>query len=833
MVERSDRAGIAPRRPGRHAGGPGDQRPWGTGDESLSSGDAVVDAIQDRILWLAARMIHEANAGRPKKDGIKVGGHQASSASVVSILTALYLRWLRPDDLVSIKPHASPAYHALRYLLGDLDRTYLTTLRAFGGLQSYPSRTKDPDRVDFSTGSVGLGAVAPLFASLADRYLRLHFREMAERAPERRFVAVVGDAELDEGNIWEAAIEDALRGLGNVTLVVDLNRQSLDRVVPGIRIRGLEGMFAAAGWQVLEAKYGRRLRALFAHPNGEVLRQRIDAMTNEEYQVLIRKDGTETRARLLDGVAAPDRDCLARSIADVPDDVLPGILADLGGHDVDEIVSALDAADGDPSRPSVIFAYTIKGWGLPFAGDTLNHSAHLSTEQIETLKRTLGGDPLDDWAAFPADSPEGRLCAERGRYLRDSTVHESSSDASAHLDAPVELEVRIAPRMSTQQAFGDALTALAKVPSMASRLVTASPDVSVSTSLGGWINRVGVFAPQEAVVVDDTSRPLTWSPKPAGQHIELGISEMNLFLWLSQFGLTAELFGEPLVPIGTVYDPFICRGLDALVYALYVRSRFILAATPSGITLAPEGGAHQSTITPSIGIELPELRAYEPAFAQEAVWCLIEGIKGCLNRADGFATYLRLSTRPVDQSLVEPVRSRLGDEEWRRQALAGGYRLLEPRELDVRLPVDAPAVTVVASGAVVSEAVEAVRFLVKEEVAASLVVVTSADRLSAEVHARRLNAVRDRTSGRLDHLATLLPPASRRAPIVTVLDGASHALSFIGAVYGAPVVPLGVDSFGQSGTIADLYGHAGIDAEHIIEGALYALELGGAVGRGQ
>lgn len=792
--------------------------------------DAVLDMIQNRILWLAVRMVHEAHVVRPNHDGVKVGGHQASSASVVSILTALYMRWLHPDDLVSIKPHASPAYHAVRYLLGDLDRSYLSTLRAFGGLQSYPSRTKDPDRVDFSTGSVGLGAVAPLFAALADRYLRLHFREAAERWPERRFVALVGDAELDEGNVWEAAIEDALRGLGNVTIVVDLNRQSLDRVVPGIRIRGLEGMFAAAGWQVLEAKYGRRLQALFARPDGDVLRRRIDDMANEEYQVLIRKGGGEARLRLLEGASEADRDTLARSVANVPDEVLPAILADLGGHDIDEIVRALDAADHDPSRPAVVFAYTIKGWRLPFAGDALNHSAHLSAEQVEALGRILGAHADDPWAAFPPDSPEGRLCAERGIYLRGPAVDGSRREAGVQVEAPTALELRIAPRTSTQQAFGDALSALARIPSVAPRLVTASPDVSVSTSLGGWINRVGVFAPQEAAVVDDTPRPLTWAPKPVGQHVELGISEMNLFLWLSQFGLTAELFGEPLVPIGTVYDPFICRGLDALIYALYVRSRFILAATPSGISLAPEGGAHQSTITPSIGIELPELRAYEPAFAQEAAWCLLEGIRGCLDRVHGFGTYLRLSTRPVDQSLAEPVRGRLGDEEWRRQVVAGGYRLLEPRELDPQLPVHAPAVTVVAMGAVVSEAVEAVRFLVKEEVAASLVVVTSAERLSAELHGRRLNAIRDRAPGRLDHLATLLPPARRRAPIVTVLDGASHALAFIGAAYGAPVVPLGVDLFGQSGTVADLYAHAGIDVEHIIEGALHALEIGNGGG---
>jgi pyruvate dehydrogenase E1 component len=782
----------------------------------------VLETIQLRVLWLAVRMIHEANLVRANPDGLKVGGHQASSASMISILTALYLRWLRPDDLVAVKPHSSPVYHAIRYLMGDLDRDWLTTLRAFGGLQSYPSRTKDPDGVQFSTGSVGLGAVAPMFAALADEYLRLHFATEAQRWPDRRFVATVGDAELDEGNVWEAVLEDPLQGLGNVTLLVDLNRQSLDRVVPGIRIRRLEAMFSAAGWQVLEAKYGSRLSRAFEGPGGGALRQRIDDMSNEEYQGLIRLPGTAARERLLAGAPPDERDDLVRSLGATPDDELPALLADLGGHDVASIVRVLDAADADRTRPSAVFAYTVKGWRLPFAGDPLNHSAMLTAEQLEALAPTLGADPDDPWAAFPADTPAGRLCAERGLALRQGTVFRNSAVTPS---VPDDLDVRVPARTSTQQMVGDSLAALARLPETAARIVTASPDVSVSTNLGGWINRVGVYAAAETAPVDEAPRLLRWQPAPTGQHIELGISEMNLFMWLSQFGLTEELFGEPLVPIGTVYDPFIARGLDALVHALYIGSRFILLATPSGFTLAPEGGAHQSTITPSIGIELPGLRAWEPAFAQEATWCLLEGIRGCLDRSGGFSTYLRLTTRSVDQSLSEPVRMRLGAGEWRRQVVAGGYRLLEPDELAPELPADAPRVIVAAMGAVVPEAVEAVRFLVREEVAASLVVITSPERLSAELHDRRLAAIRDGGRERPSHLETLVPEPDRHAPMVTVLDGASHTLSFLGAAFGAPVVPLGADRFGQSGRIADLYAYAGIDTAHIVEAALVAIEL--------
>ncbi|HEU5089054.1 MAG TPA: 1-deoxy-D-xylulose-5-phosphate synthase N-terminal domain-containing protein, partial [Roseiflexaceae bacterium] len=173
---------------------------------------AVLESIQRRVLWLATAMIHHANNVRPNDDGSKVGGHQASSASMITILTALYFHFLQPGDRVAVKPHASPAFHAIQYLLGQLPRHYLTELRSYGGLQSYPSRTKDPDQVDFSTGSVGLGAVAPAFAALAHRYAKAHFGSVTSR----RFFALIGDAELDEGNVWEAILDEALENLDNL-----------------------------------------------------------------------------------------------------------------------------------------------------------------------------------------------------------------------------------------------------------------------------------------------------------------------------------------------------------------------------------------------------------------------------------------------------------------------------------------------------------------------------------------------------------------------------------------------------------------------------------------
>src|SRR5437870_5020517 len=786
----------------------------------------TLERVQQRVLWLATRMVHEANHIRPSADHTKVGGHQASSASVVSIVTALYFGgWLRAGDRVSIKPHASPVFHAVQYLLGNLDRRYLTTLRDFGGLQAYPSRTKDPDPVDFSTGSVGLGAAAPLFAALADRYAATHFRP-DQGHPTRRFIALVGDAELDEGNVWEAISDETIRGtrLGNVQWIVDLNRQSLDRVIPGIKVQEMEALFRGIGWQVLEAKYGRRLQAAFDTSGGQALRRRIDDMPNEEYQDLVRTPGALARERLLEDAPAADRDALGTVLSPVTDENLPGLLGDLGGHDLAELLKAFRATDDSGGRPTVLFAYTMKGWGLPFAGDPLNHSALLSPEQIDALRARLCIPAEDDWACFTADSAEGRLCRQTAArlYPRGPRPPVDAPPVRAS-DVPDSLPSRTLTSISTQEVFGNALVELARLGGpLAERIVTASPDVTISTNLGGWVNRTGVWAenPWQAPATA-VPRLLRWEPGPSGQHIELGISEMNLFMLLGQLGLSHELNGELLLPVGTVYDPFVCRGLDALIYSVYSGSKFVFAGTPAGVTLSPEGGAHQSAITPSIGLELPNLRLFEPCFARETEWALLEGLRRCLDRENGVSTYLRLSTRAIDQAPFSRALERLGEAELRRQVLNGGYRLLEP---DPTLQ-DAPKVVLAASGPILPEVLTAAAELMEEGIATTVLNITSADQLYAEWQSSRLQAIRSSSlPDSVGHLQSdLLEPEERSAPLVTILDGASHALAFLGSVFGQPTVPLGMDRFGQSGGRDALYQYAGIDAGHIVNAALVAL----------
>ena len=764
---------------------------------------AVLDNIQRRLLWLATRIVDVAN----RREGleIKVGGHQASSASMVSVMTALWFAHIDGADKVAIKPHASPVYHAIKYLTGELDRSYLTTLRQRGGLQAYPSRTKDPDVADFSTGSVGLGAVAPLFSALVRRYADAHF----DPSPPARFIATVGDAELDEGNVWEAIAEPATHGLGNFTMVVDLNRQSLDRVIPDIAATRLQSFFSHAGWHVVEAKYGERLRGLFAEPGGDALRTHIDAMPNEAYQALFTYRGPERRKKFLDGADAAVR----RLVKGFDDDELFARLSDLGGHDLGQLIECFRACDAETDRPSVVFAYTIKGWGLPMAGDPLNHAVLLTSEQIDALRAEMGLTEADEWDRFDPDSPEGRLCDSVGSDINNPPARPRPRLRLPAAAGPATLRGKV----STQEAFGRTLTRLADVPEVGRRLVTTAPDVSISTNLGGWVNKVGVYSHDQRDDHGGSERLLRWAPSPEGQHIELGLSEMNMFMLLGQLGLAHDHHDRHLLPVGTVYDPFVLRGLDALIYALYNDARFVVAGTPSGITLAPEGGAHQSTITAGVGAELPGLTYLEPAYATEVDWLLCDALEG-LGRPGGESAYLRLSTRPLDQAPFAAALERLGIDELRRQVLTGGYRLRP-------VPVgDRPGVTIVTTGAMAPEALAAADALGDEGVDAAVVHLTSPDLVYRSWQGTyRAAAAAATVVRRPSRLHQLIPPEERHRPVVSVHDASSHALAWLGAAVGARHVPLGVDRFGESGTIADLHAIAGISTGDIVNAALIAI----------
>lgn len=762
----------------------------------------TLTALARKALWLSSWTIHHANHVRANADGLKVGGHQASSASLATIMSALYFHVLKPEDRVAVKPHASPVFHAIQYLFGRQSREKLENFRGFKGAQSYPSRTKDVDDVDFSTGSVGLGVAQTLFASLVQDYVKAH-GWMKDRR-EGRMVALVGDAEMDEGNIFEALAEGWKHGLRNTWWVVDYNRQSLDAVVREGLWEKFETVFRNFGWDVVIVKYGRLMREAFAEAGGEALKRWIDNCPNALYAALCFQGGAAFRKHLHDEIG--DQGPITKLIDKRSDEELLALMSNLGGHDMASMLDAFESIDHD--RPVCFIAYTIKGVGLPFQGHKDNHAGLMTVAQMEKYRDSQNIRPGHEWDKYEglAQSP-----AELDAFLTRVPFNQDGRRLTAPvIEVPSQLAFKPAPQMSTQQGFGLVLNEIARGDSeLAKRIVTTSPDVTVSTNLGPWVNRRGLFARAEKADLFRSEKiPSTfnWDFSPTGQHLELGIAEMNLFIMLSALGLSHQINGERLLPVGTLYDPFIERGLDALNYACYQDARFMVAATPSGITLAPEGGAHQSIATPLIGMAQDGLASFEPAFVDELAVIMGWGFNHMQrDPGEGGSVYLRLSTRSIEQA------QRIMTPELAQGITDGAYWLRKPGP-------NAEAV-IAYTGAVAPEAIEATGFIGESRRDIGLLAITSADRLHAGwTAARKLR--RDRRGVQhLSHIEKMLAPLPRDCGIVTVIDGHPAALGWLGSVRGHRVEALGVEQFGQTGTIADLYRHHGIDANAIIDAA--------------
>lgn len=758
----------------------------------------MLEELEKKILWLSSWTIHNANHIRENHDGLKVGGHQSSCASSATLLTALYMHTLRPEDRVAVKPHASPVYHAIQYLLGRQTRDKLENFRALGGAQSYPSRTKDTDDVDFSTGSVGLGVGATLFGAMVRDYVRLH--QLGDARPNNRLVALMGDAELDEGNVFEALLEGWKHDVRNLWWVIDYNRQSLDGVVHDYLFQRIADFFSSVGWKVVEIKYGKLLEAAFAKPGGDQLQTWIDNCPNQLYSALTFQGGAAWRAHLSEDLG--DVKGIQTLLEEHDDEALHRLMTNLGGHDMAATLEAF-ASVGDDDTPHCFIAYTIKGFNTPLAGHKDNHSGLMNPDQMAAFKESHDIRDGHEW-----DFAEGLGVDEDAmRAFLNDVPFAGRPDPAPVPVVPVQtLPVPEGARMSSQEAFGHILNDLGRGDSeLARHIVTTTPDVTVTTNMAGWVNQRGLFRHQEMADVfreEQVPSAFKWAMSPSGQHIELGIAENNLFLLLAALGLSDKLFGARLLPVGALYDPFISRGLDSLNYACYQDSRFMLAATPSGITLAPEGGAHQSINSPLIGMSQPGLTSYEPAYADELAHIMGWGF-GHMQADNGGSVYLRLSTRVIDQ----PQRdfASVADD-----VIAGAYWLREP--------APGAELAIVYTGVVAPEAIEAHDALLEDIPGAGLLAVTSADRLYADWQA----TTRAHAQGPdvpPSHIENLLSRLAPDAGLVSVLDGHPMTLSWLGGVANHDIAALGVESFGQSGNLQDLYRTHRIDADAILDGA--------------
>jgi pyruvate dehydrogenase E1 component len=776
-------------------------------------------SIEQRVLWLSHWMIHNANHLRPKVDGIKVGGHQASSASMVSIMTALYFSALRPEDRVAVKPHASPIFHAIQYLMGNQTREKMENFRGYGGVQSYPSRTKDIDDVDFSTGSVGLGVAITSFASLVQDYIQA--KDWGKDIQLGRMVALVGDAELDEGNIYECLQEGWKNDLRNTWWIIDYNRQSLDGIVREGLFKRVEQIFDAFGWDVVRVKYGYLQRTAFEEKGGDRLRQWIDDCPNQLYAALTFMGGAVWRKRLMDDLG--DQGDVSDLLDRRSDRELADLMENLGGNCVTTMAETFASIDHD--RPVCFLAYTIKGWGTPIAGHKDNHGGLMNKAQMEEWQKHMGVPHGQEWEKFATIADPGALQAFLDTVPFFATGRRRFSD---HVVAVPAIEMSSEREISTQTGFGKILDDISKTDTeLAERIVTTSPDVTGTTSLGPWVNRRKLFARTEQAdtfIAENIPSTAKWEFTPKGQHIELGIAEMNLFLLLGAAGLSHSLFGKRLLPIGTVYDPFVARGLDALNYACYQDARFMIVGTPSGVTLAPEGGAHQSIGSPLIGMSQDGIAAFEPAFVDELAvimkWAFEymqkdgEGDpdeRTWLRDETGGSVYLRLTTNPIEQT------GKRADDDFLRGTIDGAYWL--------RKPGPNCELVIAYQGVVAPEAIAAAGRLAESRRDIGVLAVTSADRLNAGWTAAQRDRGRGnrKASSHAEKLFSGLPP---HCSILTVIDGHPGTLSWLGAVAGHRTIPLGVEHFGQTGTIQDLYRHFGIDRDSIVRQAQGALPTG-------
>eukprot|EP01037_Dinobryon_pediforme_P005647 gene5647-5708_t len=768
---------------------------------------ATLDHLNQRLLWLSSWMIHNANHIREKRDGLKVGGHQASCASMTAIMAALYFHALRPNDKVSVKPHAGPVLHAMHYLLGNQSLERLQAYRGLGGAQSYPSRTKDAIPVDFSTGSVGLGVAITAFSSLVQDYLIGHGQLHPDEAG--RMISLMGDAELDEGNIYECLIEGYKHDLRNCWWVVDYNRQSLDATTADRMFRRFDDIFETCGWRVVTLKHGRLQRDLFKRPGGRAIEQWIDTCSNADFAVLTYQGGAAFRERMLADIGGKRG---VRTLIDSMDDATLGrVMTNLGGHCIETLIDAFDAAQDD--RPTLFIAYTVKGHGLPLAGHKDNHSGMMSPAQMDQFRALQGIAPGQEWEKWGGLGEN--LAESLQGFVANSPIARQTARQLAAPPAPMipvpEIPLPEGGEQSTQAAFGRVMMDLAKSDcDLADRLVTTAPDVTQTTNLGAFVNQRGLFRRQECDDVFLRAKIPSvqkWQQHAAGQHIELGIAENNFFLLMASLGMAGAHFGTCLLPVGTVYDPFIARGLDALNYGCYSDARFLLVGTPSGITLAAEGGAHQSINTPLIGMGQPGLVSYEPAFADE-VALMMRHAFDLMQRPDGSSVYLRLSTRSIAQQIRH-------DGAWAADALAGGYWL--------RQPAPGASAAIVFSGVVAPEALAAWADLADDIPGIGLLNITSPDLLHRGWSARQAARWTGRTAAAgappPSHIERLLAPLAADAGLVTVLDGSPAALSWIGGVCGHRVAPLGTDRFGQTGDLPDLYRTYRLDSEAIIDAA--------------
>ena len=758
---------------------------------------ARLTRTRDRVAKGALSMVDHANhkpENRSRKP--KVGGHQASSMSSLDLLCALYLQVLRPQDKVAVKPHAAPVVYSLMHLMGLLPAHQMTQLRELGGPQPYPTLLKNPLFVDYTSSSEALGVAATIYDALAQR---VHNQQLVERTgvepASARFFALCGDGELTEGQIDESLYDAGRWALDELVWIVDLNRQSLDRVMDdsGHLERWVAKKFEYHGWTVHSLRWGSRARAMFARPGGDALQACLERLTDDLFHPLLLVDGPTLRSALTGtdhtgahpgflpswreraALTSAETNAATACLQDLPDDELLAAIQHLGGHDLSAIIDALDTAIAHQGSPVVIIAHTVKGFDTSQAAHPENHGMLLPEAEVATWGEDRGLPANTPWpAVHPSDAD---WLTARGEALFDPSTHGWQSPPLAEWrDALANARCGKRSVSSTGEAFQSFNLSLLRTP-LAPWLQFGAPDVGQTTHLGPIIKATGVFATRDlpdtfAWLRHDKKVVFDWRPDPLGQFHSMGIAEGNAMMWAWAFGRRTKPVEtrSPLLPVVTVYDKFFERGFNQLDYATYSNARFVAVGVPSGTGLSRETATHQSLQTLRMMMDLPGIVAYEPAFAADVEAIYRWSLAQCWDD-DGEAVYLRLSTQPLPQPTELPA-------DHSSQAIKGAYWLCGE---DKREPTaGAERVIFIASGRKVADCqTAAARLLSEDGVGSAILNVTSYEALWREWDAWNHDPEAWSDESRSYWLHELFSDADVNAPLILTGDHLPSACDWL------------------------------------------------------
>lgn len=667
----------------------------------------VLESIARRAHYLATQMIFQANHRQDKEKGDpKIGGHSSASASALHIMGALHLIVKSGFDHIANKPHASPTDHSYNYLMNlflkaDLSRfsqeesdTAMMGLRKYSKngepvFQSYHS-VLDPDGHNFfPSGTVGIPPVQAGYMALAYRYAREHGYEV----PEAHFWALSGDSEFREGSMYEAIPDFAEREIGNLTWMVDYNRQSLDghritnkKIMKGTDADRIERTMLANGWEVIQVRHGHKRQALFKKPGGEAFKKFLEEeLEDYELQSILLVQDIKT---LKKGIAK-DHPHMKKFLDSVTDIELFEAFRDFGGHDMIAIAEAMLKSKESKRQPTMIIVHTLKGWGLKMAAQPGNHSALPGEEEVEELRQKQGlkGDQL--FARFDSGTPEARFLQDRSdklyadiraqHTLKDKNQREFLAQIEKHGGVPDSLDInlKMASYPHTQWMLGQLtakLVRIANTPNAEKDLakgqkaltptekswktpgelfISMAPDVGTSTNLNPAMDGKIFGAPvvtdleQEYGVKDNKLPDLVPGEDVSDRFLRFEIAEGNVMSCVGSFGRLRDTLGIPIMPLMTVYDFFIKRALDQYFYNLYWKSSFICVGTPSGVTLSPEGAQHGW----KSDIQIPNQITWEPFFCQELDWILSDAMKRhvLFDNAGRSGVLIRAVTRGIEQ----------------------------------------------------------------------------------------------------------------------------------------------------------------------------------------